>query len=216
MVKINLLPKNLRKRVEPGYWRIVAIAFPVLVLLICGLLQIAKNGEIANLTDQKASLETQKQALQRFVNGQKDLQTQQASLNEVVKIDAQLSGDPEKWSDQVKRFLERLPRKGSTPLVSLKTFNVKPVNPANTSSGEVPYDGKFVTKEIQLTGTASNDKDIIAFIQTFENTPDFGARFGRMQYNEQDGTYDFDASIGIVSAPPPPPPAVAPAPEVKP
>jgi type IV pilus assembly protein PilN len=219
MVKINLLPKNLRKRVEPGYWRLIAVAFPVLVLAVCGVLQISKNNEIARLQNDKLTLEQQKQALQRYVTGQRDLQAQQNSLNEVVKIDAQLSGDPEKWSAQIQRFLEQMPRKGGSPLVTLKTMSIAPINPGTLAGGELPYDGKYVTKQIQLTASADTDSDVIAFVQSFENSKDFGIRFGRMQRQEALGndpnaapgaaTYDFDAAIGIVGTPPPPPPAVA-------
>jgi type IV pilus assembly protein PilN len=41
MISINLLPKNLRRRSEPAYWRLVAVLIPLLVIGIAGFMQFS-------------------------------------------------------------------------------------------------------------------------------------------------------------------------------
>jgi type IV pilus assembly protein PilN len=55
-----------------------------------------------------------------------------------------------------------------------------------------------VTREIELSGSASSQQAVVNFLRTFENNPNFGVNFRSMQSDGETGQYTFNASVGIV------------------
>ncbi len=203
MIKINLLPKTLRKRVEPGWWRIIAVAFPVMTLGVIGIVQWGLSNQINQLTTQRDQLQLEVDALQRYVQGQQALNVQQRELESIVSIKSTLERDAVKWSTQLASFVERIPRSGSRAAVSLRSLSLKRVVP-QAAGGAVLYDGKNVSSEFTIQGEAPQMGDIIRFVNAFETDPKFGIQFNQANYTKESNRYSFTATVGLVSDTPAP------------
>lgn len=220
MISINLLPKTLRKRVEPGWWRLIAIAIPVVVLGVILGLQLGLNNQISGLTSQRDQLDTEVKALQRYVDGNAALIAQQKELEVTTAIKAQLEQARVKWSEQLGTFVRKIPAsttRPNIPAVSLKSLTVKHLTPAEsqTKAATGAYDKKPISTEFTLTGEAESYADITKYITAFENDPKFGIEFtgstrsattttsGEFGSANPSGTesvrYSFNATVGVVS-----------------
>jgi type IV pilus assembly protein PilN len=212
LISINLLPKTLRKRVEPGWWRLIAIAIPVVVLGVILGLQLGLNNQISGLTAQRDQLDTEVRALQRFVDGNTALIAQQKELEVTTAIKAQLEQARVKWSEQLSTFVKKIPAsitRPNVPAVSLKSLSVKHLNPAESQSKAATgaYDKKSISTEFTLTGEAESYADITKYISVFEQDPKFGIEFGGSSRSAitsnagglETARYSFTATIGVVS-----------------
>lgn len=212
MISINLLPKTLRKRVEPGWWRLIAIAIPVVVLGVILGLQLGLNNQISGLTSQRDQLDTEVKALQRFVDGNTALIAQQKELEVTTAIKAQLEQGRVKWSQQLDTFVRKIPSsttRTNVPAVSLKGLSVKHLSPAEsqTKAATGAYDKKPISTEFALTGEAESYADIQKYITAFEEDPRFGIEFAGSTRSTTTGSqgqnastrYSFNATVGVVS-----------------
>jgi type IV pilus assembly protein PilN len=203
LIKINLLPKTLRKRVEPGWWRLIAVAFPVITLGVVGFLQFGISSTVAGLTENRDQLQAEVTALDRYVRDQKALQAQQNELNGIIAIDNALRKDTVRWSSQITSFVERIPRSlTGRPIVALNNLSLRRVDAAAQQQFATngTYDGKAVTGELSFTAEAVSMADVVRFVQTFERSKDFGIQFNQAQLQPQRGTYQFNATIGLANA----------------
>ena len=204
MIKINLLPKTLRKRVEPGWWRIIAVAFPVVTLAIVGITQWGLSNTITQLGSQRDQLNLEVNALDRYVKGQQQLNAQQRELESIVSIKSALERDAVKWSSQLSAFVEKMPRSnGARTAVALRSLSLRRVAPAAAGSPTVNYDGKNVTSEFAIQADAPQMGDIIRFVNAFETDPKFGIQFNQASYTKESNRYQFTATIGLVTDPAP-------------
>lgn len=204
MIKINLLPKTLRKRVEPGWWRIIAVAFPVVTLAIVGITQWGLSNTITQLGSQRDQLNLEVNALDRYVKGQQQLNAQQRELESIVSIKSALERDAVKWSSQLSAFVERMPRSnGSRTAVALRSLSLRRVAPQTAGAPIVNYDGKNVTSEFSIQADAPQMGDIIRFVNAFESDPKFGIQFNQASYTKESNRYQFTATIGLVTDPAP-------------
>jgi type IV pilus assembly protein PilN len=228
LISINLLPKTLRKRVEPGWWRLIAIAIPVVVLGVILGLQLGLNNQISGLNAQRDQLDTEVKALQRFVDGNTALIAQQKELEVTTAIKAQLEQSRVRWSDQLSTFVKKIPAsitRPNSPAVSLKSLSVKQLTPAEaqTKAASGAYDKKPITTEFALTGEAESYADIQKYITVFESDPKFGIEFTGSTRSDviasqgaaKSTRYSFNATVGVVSdtplaAPPTTTPATPP------
>lgn len=212
MIKINLLPKTLRKRVEPGWWRIIAVAVPVVTLGVIGAMQVGVAGSIRQAEEQRDQLQAEVNALQRYVSAQQDLERQQKELRAILEINKQLTADVVTWSVDLANFIERLPRTaGGRTGVALSQLSLKRLtadeSARNADSGV--YDGKYVVSEMALQGKSPSMADIIGFLRVYEQQPGFGVQFSQAARDQQTTAYTFSASVGVVGTRPPAPPADA-------
>ena len=212
MISINLLPKTLRKRVEPGWWRLIAIAIPVVVLGVILGLQLGLNNQISGLTSQRDQLDTEVKALQRFVDGNTALIAQQKELEVTTAIKAQLEQARVKWSQQLDTFVRKIPSSithPNIPAVSLKSLTVKHLSPTESQSKAATgaYDKKSISTEFTLNGEAESYADITKYITAFEEDPRFGIEFGGSTRSAvaanaggtESARYSFSATVGVVS-----------------
>jgi type IV pilus assembly protein PilN len=212
LISINLLPKTLRKRVEPGWWRLIAIAIPVVVLGVILGLQLGLNNQISGLTAQRDQLDTEVKALQRFVDGNTALIAQQKELEVTTAIKAQLEQSRVKWSQQLDTFVRKIPASTThpnVPAVSLKSLTVKHLSPVESQNKATTgaYDKKPISTEFTLSGEAESYADITKYITVFEQDPKFGIEFGgssrsvttNVQGGPETARYSFTATVGVVS-----------------
>jgi type IV pilus assembly protein PilN len=214
LISINLLPKTLRKRVEPGWWRLIAIAIPLVVLGVILGLQLGLNNQVAALTAQRDQLDTEVKALQRYVDGNTALIAQQKELEVTTAIKAQLEQARVKWSKQLDVFVRKIPAsstRANVPAVSLKSLSVKHLSPTESQNKAATgaYDKKLISTEFSLTGEAESYADVTKYIKAFEEDPRFGIEFGGSNRSVTGGgnqpgavetsRYSFSATVGVVS-----------------
>jgi type IV pilus assembly protein PilN len=212
LISINLLPKTLRKRVEPGWWRLIAIAIPVVVLGVIFGLQLGLNNQISGLNAQRDQLKTETDALQKYVDGNTALIAQQKELEVTTAIKAQLEQARVKWSEQIGTFVRKIPAsitRPTVPAVSLKSLTVKHLSPADSQAKAATgaYDKKPVSTEFTLSGEAESYADITKYITSFEEDPKFGIEFGGSSRSvtttsagaPETARYSFNATVGVVS-----------------
>lgn len=63
MIRLNLLPKNLRRRVEPGWWRLAAALFALVVLGTLGFLHYTAYTELSLARSERDALRAEVEAL---------------------------------------------------------------------------------------------------------------------------------------------------------
>ena len=220
MIRINLLPKTLRKRVEPGWWRLIAIVVPIAVVAVITGLQLSANATRDQLLTERDQLQVEVTALERFVQAQTQLNQQQKELETTTAIKAQLERERVRWSQEIRTFLSKIPRRNDNSggaIVSVKSLALKRIDDgtAATQAASGVYDGKLVNTEFTLQGEAASAGDIEVFVRAFEADKQFGIQF--QNYSRSGDAlnvrYSFSAIVGIVNpnqpAPPPPPPPPA-------
>ncbi len=221
LIRINLLPKTLRKRVEPGWWRLIAIAVPLVALAVATGMQLAANGERDKLAQEKAFKETELAKLQPYIAAQRELTGQQRELEATTGIKAQLERERVAWSREIRTFTSQIPRStddsrrlsASLQNMTLRRLGVVAGQPTGT------YDGKTISTEVAFTAQATSLNDVETFQRAFENNDRFGINLSavnRADQNNNSGNtqtlYTFNATVGLVdqSAPVPPAPVTPP------
>jgi type IV pilus assembly protein PilN len=219
LIRINLLPKNLRKRVEPGWWRLIAITVPVAVLAVIAGLQLSANATRDQLIAERDQLQVEVTALDRYVQAQTQLNQQQKELETTTGIKAQLERERVRWSQEIRAFISKIPRRNDGTggaIVSIKSLALKRVDAgtATTLAQSGAYDGKLVSTEFSLQGETTSEADISRFTRAFDSDPGFGVQFQNYSRSGDALTqrFTFSAIVGIVNPnqPPPTPPAAPP------
>ena len=216
MIRINLLPKTLRKRVEPGWWRLIAIVVPIAVVAVIAGLQLSANATRDQLLVERDQLQVEVTALERFVQAQTQLNQQQKELETTTGIKAQLERERVRWSQEIRTFLSKIPRRNDNSggaIVSVKSLSLKRIDDATAASQAASgvYDSKLVNTEFTLQGEAASAGDIEVFVRAFEADKQFGIQFQNYSRSGDvlNPRYSFSAIVGIVNpnqpAPPPPP-----------
>jgi len=198
LIKLNLLPKRLRKRVEPGWWRLTAIIFPLVVFTIVALLHISVSTQISRLEEDKSSLQAQVHDLQPYIRKQQELVRRKAELEKIINVDREIKARFIPWSDNLARFINQIPRRGGRFEVFLRSVNTRLVPQANrtTLAEKGLYDRKPAAVEFTLQGEARNEAALARFVQAFEDSPNFGINFQQGSLNEEGG-FDFSATVAI-------------------
>jgi hypothetical protein len=84
LINVNLLPKSLKRIREPGYWRVLAVAVPLVVGGVLFGVQYLTNQTIANLERDVQVREDQLALLQPFLEEQRELQSRQQALRSLI------------------------------------------------------------------------------------------------------------------------------------
>ena len=201
MIKLNLLPKRLRKRVEPGWWRLTAIVFPLVVFGIIAMVHLSVSSQIAQLQADRDNLKAEVQALQPYIQKQRELTRRKAELEKIINVDREIKARFIPWSDNLARFINQIPRRGGRFEVFLRSVNTRLVPQENRAklSEQGLYDRKPVAVEFNLQGEARNEAALARFVRAFEDNPNFGINFQQGSLNE-DGGYDFSATVAITES----------------
>ncbi len=199
MIKLNLLPKKLRKRVEPGWWRLTAIIFPLLVLAIIASMYVGATTQINQLTGERSQLQAEVAILQPYIKKQRELKQRKAELEQIIQVDQEVKANFVAWSDKIAAFINQIPRRGGRFEVFLRSINTTLIPPDARARmvDQGLYDRKPVSVEFTIRGEAKNEAALIRFVKAFEDSPNFGINFKHSSLAE-DGTYTFDATVGII------------------
>lgn len=203
MININLLPKNLRRRHEPGYWRIIAVLFPLVALAVMGFMQLAANQTVHNLNAEKADRELQLARLQPFIDEQQRLQARQRSLNQLITIANAVREDRIVWSDEFLAMLETLPAPsaGGTPNIAFKQLTMSSLDAGaqQQRTRDRTYEGAQPFAEMAVQGSAKSTEVLADYILALQQSSHFGVSFQSASLEESTGLYQFSLTVGALT-----------------
>jgi type IV pilus assembly protein PilN len=195
LINVNLLPKHLRRVREPGYWRVIAVLFPLIVLGALGVVQFLYSQTENNLKAEKLEKETKKNELQQYIQEQESLNAQLAQVQILIGIRDQVKQNTIEWTNELSALLELLPapQANGRPTVSFNSLTMQ------ASAGEADpnrYEGQSVIAEMNVSGEAVNTEILSQFIKTLEDSEDFAVSFQNASRTEDTGNYTYSLTIG--------------------
>lgn len=199
MININLLPKNLRRVREPGYWRLLIVVFPVLVLGVAALFQYFASTTEANLQREKLAREDQLALLQPFLREQRDLLSRQQQLNQLIAVARAVRENRIVWSAEIAGLLETLPAQGVSgrPNIDFRSLSMSSIVPPRSDPQR--YEGRAVVAEMNVGGTVVNTDVLADFIRALEASDDYGVVFQNAQRQGDTDLYDYSLTVGAVA-----------------
>lgn len=200
MIRLNLLPKNLRRRIEPGWWRLAAGAFALLTLSLLGFLHYTAYTELTLAKQERDALKAEVEALKPFIAEQNRLQQERKALEALLAIREGLKKNFVPWSEYLAAFIRQIPQQGGRFPVALRSVGTRaiPEDEANQMAQAGTYDGKKVRVEFTVQGEALSQNALVSFVQAFETSPRFGIEFQGASLDQNRGLYTFSARIGVV------------------
>ncbi len=197
MININLLPKNLRRVREPGYWRLLAVAFPLLVLLVAGGMQYFANTTAANLQREKLAREDQLALLQPFLREQRDLISRQQQLNQLIAVARSVRENNIVWTSEIAGLLETLPvGDGPAPVIDFTALQMQSVVPPRVDPNR--YEGRSVIAEMQVSGSVVDTEVLAEFIRALERSDAYGVMFQNAQRQGEEDLFSYSLTVGAV------------------
>lgn len=206
MINVNLLPKNLRRRREPGYWRLIAVFFPLLALAVLALMQFTANQTEARLQEERATRQLQVDLLQEALREQAALQARQLQLGELIAIRDAVREGRIVWSNELLAMLETLPvaEVGAVPRIAFTQLSMQALDPGARQQrlDNATYDGLEVMAEMSLQGVAVSTEVLADYLRALEDSELFGVAFQNASRDEQTGLYQFNLTIGAAGVQP--------------
>jgi type IV pilus assembly protein PilN len=198
LINVNLLPKHLRRVREPGYWRIIAVLFPLIVLGALGVVQFLYLQTENNLKAERLEKETTANALQEFVDKRDQVLAQSAQVQILIGIRDQVQQNTIEWTNELAALLEMLPaaQESGRPSISFSSLTMQGADAASADPNR--YEGQTVVAEMNVSGDVVNTEVLAQFIKSLEDSEKFEAVFGNATRNEETGTYTYSMTIGAV------------------
>ena len=200
MIRLNLLPKNLRRRVEPGWWRLAAATFALVVLSVLGILHYGAYTELNQTKAERDALRAEVEALRPFIAEQNRLQQERKALEALLAIREGLKKSFVPWSDYLATFIRQIPQEGGRLPVALRSVGARaiPEDEATRMAQAGTFGGKRVRVEFTIQGEALNQNALVSFVRAFETSPRFGIEFQGASLDQNRGLYTFSARVGVV------------------
>ncbi len=200
MINVNLLPKNLRRVREPGYWRVLAVSIPLVTLAVIGGFQWLAWQTEENLVREVQAREDQLALLQPFIEEQNDLQARQRQLNELIAVRDEVQRNTIAWTGEIVGLLETLPPigDGARPSIDFRTLSMRSVVPP--ASNPERFEGAEIVAEMSIGGNVENLEVLASFVRNLEGSNDYGVLFqnaSRQGGDEaQDALYSYSLTVG--------------------
>ena len=194
MISVNLLPKNLRRIREPGYWRLLAVLVPLVTFAVAFSFQYLAWQTTQNLEREVQAREDQLALLQPFLEEQQELQARQRQLNELIAVADAVRENRIEWTGEIAALLETLPAQGAGPRPSIdfRTLSMRSVVPPQTDENR--YEGASVIAEMSIGGNVEDLEVLASFVRNLETSADFGVLF--QNASRQAGEEELDALYG--------------------
>ncbi len=199
MINVNLLPKNLRRVREPGYWRILAIAFPLLVLGLAFVFQTFAYQTQQNLQTEKQARSDQLALLQPYLQEQQSLLQRQRDLNQLIAVEKAVHQNRILWTGEISGLLETLPPRGTgaRPNIDFKSLSMSAVNPPRSDPNK--YEGKSVIAELNVSGDVVDPEVLARFIHTLETSNSYGVSFQNASRQGTSDLYSYSLTVGALA-----------------
>ncbi|OLV17036.1 Competence protein PilN [Deinococcus marmoris] len=217
MVEINLLPAQYRRQSAPSAWRYATYALPIALVAAILIPEVVTSTRVGDLNRELDALNGDVAALAPAKQEFDTLTAEARTLEQVTSIAQQLRTGKTYWTNDLAAFTSQLPNDGSLAVNSMTIRNLDAGNLITLQQGGI-YMGKAVTREIDLSGTATSQQAVVNFLKLYEDNPNFGVNFKSLQSDAQGGAaligagqngaagakkrYTFTASVGIVGGPP--------------
>ena len=202
MINVNLLPKNLRRVREPGYWRVLAVAIPLIVFAIAFAFQYLAWQTTQNLEREVLAREDQLALLQPFIEEQQELQARQRQLNELIAIAQEVRENRILWTGEIAGLLETLPAQGEgpRPTIDFRTLAMRALVPPQQDPTR--YEGAPVVAEMSIGGNVRDLETLADFVRNLENDGSYGVLFqnASRQAAEDDplALYGYSLTVGAI------------------
>ncbi len=199
MININLLPKNLRRVREPGYWRLLIVVFPLLVLGAAALFQYFASTTEANLQREKLAREDQLALLQPFLREQRDLLSRQQQLNQLIAVARSVRENRIMWTGEIAGLLEHLPSRSvaGRPVIDFDSLSMASIVPARSDPQR--FEGRPVIAEMNVNGTVLNADVLAEFIRALEGSQNYGVAFQSATRQNETDLFDYSLTVGAIS-----------------
>jgi type IV pilus assembly protein PilN len=199
LISINLLPKHLRRVKEPGYWRLIAVLFPLLIAGVLVAMQLSVNQTERNKRNEVEQLQARRDQLQEFVDKQRDLQAELQNLQIFQSLSSQVKENQINWTSEISSMLETLPAQGDAlrPRISFNTISMQAVNPPSSTPDR--FDGGTIKAEMNVSGEVANAEVLSEFIRSLENSSRFGVDFQSASLTEDSGFYSYNLTIASLT-----------------
>lgn len=199
MININLLPKNLRRVREPGYWRLLIVLFPLLVFGVAALFQYFASTTEANLQREKLAREDQLALLQPFLREQRDLLTRQQQLNQLIAVARSVRENRIMWTGEIAGMLEHLPARSvaGRPVIDFDALTMTSIVPPRSDPQR--YEGRPVIAEMTVNGNVLNADVLAEFIRSLENSRNFGVAFQTATRQSDTDLFDYTLTVGAIA-----------------
>ncbi len=199
MINVNLLPKNLRRVREPGYWRLLAIVFPLLVLGIAFVFQMFAYQTEQNLRTEKQARSDQLALLQPYLREQQSLLQRQRELNQLISVEKAVHQNRILWTGEIAGLLETLPPRGTgaQPNIDFKSLTMSALNPPQSNPDK--YEGKSVIAEMNVSGDVAGPDVLAQFIRALENSKSYGVSFHNAARQNESDLYTYTLTVGALA-----------------
>ena len=198
MINVNLLPKNLRRVQEPGYWKLLALLFPLLAFGIVFTLQFSANQTVRNLENDVQQLEDRLALLQPALREQQELQQRQTQLRELIKVYEEVQQNRIEWTSAITGMLENLPALSAAGerQIDFTSLSLSSLVPPRSDPNR--YEGQTVVAEMSISGDVVNTDVLADFIRNIEDSPNYGVAFQRTnRQGEESQIYTYNLTVGM-------------------
>lgn len=202
MIDVNLLPKNLRRVREPGYWRVLAVLVPLVVFGVAFAFQYLAWQTTQNLEREVQARQDQLALLQPFIQEQQALQARQRQLNELIAVAQEVRENRILWTGEIVSLLENLPAQGEgpRPAIDFRTLSMRSVVPAQQNPDR--YEGAPIVAEMSIGGNVRDLNTLAAFVRNLEGANDFGVLFQNASRqaaeDDPDALYGYSLTVGAI------------------
>ena len=196
MININLLPKALKRVREPGYWRVLAVAIPLLVAGVILGIQLLTNQTINNLERDVQIREDQLALLQPFLAEQRDLQQRQQALRQLISIAEEVRRGRVVWTAEIANLLELLPPRldAATPSIDFRNLNMRSIYPPTSDPNR--FEGASIVTEMSISGTVDGPETLARFVRSLEGAQDFGVLFQNASRDGDTPMFTYSLTVG--------------------
>jgi hypothetical protein len=202
LISVNLLPKNLRRVREPGYWRVLAVLVPVVTFAVAFSFQYLAWQTTQNLEREVLAREDQLALLEPFLEEQRALQARQRQLNELIAVATAVRENRIEWTGEIAALLETLPARGTGPRpnIDFRSLSMRSVVPPQSDPDR--YEGAAIVAEMSIGGNVEDLEVLASFVRNLETSDDFGVLFqnaSRQESEEQlDALYGYSLTVGAL------------------
>jgi Tfp pilus assembly protein PilN len=202
LININLLPMDLQRVREPGYWRLLSVLFPLLAFGIIFAFQFTANQTVTNIEAENQQLGDRLALLQPALAEQQELQRRQAQLRDLIAVATAVREGQVAWSRELTGMLEYLPSQTfqGRPGIDFRTLQMQSIHPPRQDPGR--YEGAPVIGELSVAGTVAGVRVLEQFIRSLEDSPSYGVAFQSASRNQDEDSelYDYNLVIGALGS----------------
>jgi type IV pilus assembly protein PilN len=199
LININLLPKNLRRVRESGYWRLLAIAFPLLVVGVIFVMQFLAFQTVQNLEGTLVERNNELELLRPAIAERADLLRRQTQLNQLITIRNQVRENRVVWTNEITTMLETLPSGtvNGRPVIDFGNLTMRSVVPPRADPNR--FEGAEIIAEMNVSGTADGSDVLAEFIRNLENSAQYGVLFQNANRQPANDIFNYSLTIGALS-----------------